>query len=489
MFFDAKKAGALFMSAAMLSSLAGCGATSRTGGTADGQDIPAGIYIYFLQSAYYDAKSKIDEQNAPAVEGDAPAETVQTSSKEFYAQSIDGKSVKQWVIDEAVRQMREYAVVEKKFGENSLELTEAELTAAQSYMDYMWEYGGEYLSSLGISQDSYKSVYLNDEKRSKLFEKIYGEGGEKAVPESEIKQYMLDNYVRFDYIDMELKDGEGNLLKSEGKSEIMAMAEDYAQRYKNGEDFTKLAIEYDDYHKALVAEAEAKAAEEAALTAAETAPAEGSVLDEQDGLQLVEVPEESAQDEPAAETTVSVETEAPVEEPASETQVAETAAETAETSVQAEEAPAAEETAAVTAATEAETIEETTAASAADAAAGEPQTTEELLSAHPDFASNDQVIDRKTTYPSEAVVKAVFDEMKVGDTKIIESEDSEHYYLVVKLDIEEKEDYFQSAKSSLLFEMKEEEYDKLVESWLSEQNFVTNQASVRRYDPTKLFKD
>ncbi len=487
----AKKIISAATAAALLAGITtGCGANTRTGGSAGGVDVPAGVYIYFLQSAYYDAQSKLQEMEAPADGAEDTSTPAETTARQFYAKSIDGKNVKDWIIDEANKSCSEYAVVEKKFDEYALSLTEEEQYESKYYVEMMWEYGGDSFAELGISQKSYESIYTNSTKRSRLFDAIYSEGGEKGVPDDEIRQYMVDNYVRLDYIDLELKDGEGNLLKSEGKAEIMAMAEDYIRRYNEGEDFTKLAIEYYDYYQGLKDEAAAKAAEEAAKAAeeaaqtepAETAAPDETVLDEQDGLQLVQVDEEQAEDEAdtsAEETSDETAAETTAEEiAAEETTADDTVLEDDFTDAQPEETTAsAEETAAETTA---DTSTETT---------GAEQTVDELLASHPDFSSNDHVVKRDGTSPSEEVVKAAFDEMQVGDARIFESQDGEHYYLVIKKEVDKDGSYFDNARSSLLFEMKEEDYDALVETWVSSIGYNINQAAVKRYDPEKMFKD
>lgn len=66
---------------------------------------------------------------------------------------------------------------------------------------------------------------------------------------------MNQNRIRVKWIALQLKDGEGNLLKSDGKAAVKKMAEEYIQRAKDGEDFDKLIEEYDAYYKNLVAEA------------------------------------------------------------------------------------------------------------------------------------------------------------------------------------------------------------------------------------------
>ena len=96
-------------------------------------------------------------------------------------------------------------------------------------------------------------------------------------------------------------------------------------------------------------------------------------------------------------------------------------------------------------------------------------------------------IEKSGTTPDSAVVSKVFDEMQKGDIQIIESSDSEKYYIVLKMDVLETDEYFLSAKDSLLYEMKSEDFDALITQWTEAQNVVKNQDAYKRYDPKKLF--
>ena len=93
--------------------------------------------------------------------------------------------------------------------------------------------------------------------------------------------YLEENNKRINYIKMELKDGEGNLLKSEGKDEIKTMAEDYIDRIKGGEDFATVSKEYSDYYDKLVADAQAAEStdDEASDETAETEETASSYTD------------------------------------------------------------------------------------------------------------------------------------------------------------------------------------------------------------------
>ncbi|WP_147621174.1 hypothetical protein [Huintestinicola sp.] len=459
--FNIKKITAVAAAAAVMSSMTACGENTTWGATIDGSDIPAGIFIYYLQSAYYSAQSKLNEENSASSDAVASADGTTTTAAVFSSQ-IDGKDAKTWIYDEATKSMQEYAAIEAKFTELGLTITADEKDAAKVYCDQTWDYAGEYYTKMGISEKSFTSLYLNSQKRDKVFKTIYSEGGEYAVSDDEIKTYLDENYAMINYIAMELKDGSGNLLKSDGKAEIMSMAESYVERYKNGEDFDALNAEYTAYYDNLKAEAEAAAAEEAANAAADEAETEISTAE------VTPSDAEAALEDNADEITDSAETaedatEAPTEDTAEADETADTAEETAEAdSSTTEEAADTTET-------------------SADASAEETTDSGEQIS------SNKTVIEKSGTTPDSAVVSKVFDEMQKGDIQIIESSDSEKYYIVLKMDVLETDEYFLSAKDSLLYEMKSEDFDALITQWTEAQNVVKNQDAYKRYDPKKLF--
>ena len=458
--FNIKKITAVAAAAAVMSSMTACGENTTWGATIDGSDIPAGIFIYYLQSAYYSAQSKLNEENSASSDAVASADGTTTTAAVFSSQ-IDGKDAKTWIYDEATKSMQEYAAIEAKFTELGLTITADEKDAAKVYCDQTWDYAGEYYTKMGISEKSFTSLYLNSQKRDKVFKTIYSEGGENAVSDDEIKTYLDENYAMINYIAMELKDGSGNLLKSDGKAEIMSMAESYVERYKNGEDFDALNAEYTAYYDNLKAEAEAAAAEEAANAAADEAETETSTAE------VTPSDAEAALEDNADEITDSAEiaedaTEVSTEDTAEADETADTAEETAEADITTEEAA------------------ETTGTSA-DASAEETTDSGEQIS------SNKTVIEKSGTTPDSAVVSKVFDEKQKGDIQIIESSDSETYYIVLKMDVLETDEYFLSAKDSLLYEMKSEDFDALITQWTEAQNVVKNQDAYKRYDPKKLF--
>lgn len=231
-----KRATAAAAALAVSLSLASCGKDTSWGADIDGTRIRAGIMIYFQSSAVSEAYGHLQE-----------------GQEDVLAITIDDQPSREWINNKAVESMRRYAAVENKFSELGLSFQNKEDELVKINAGQWWEYLGEYYEGMGISEQSYLDVCVNSEKERAIFNYYYGEGGEREVPQDEIKAYLNENNARIKYIEMPLKDGEGNVLKSEEKAKIINMAEEYIERMKNGESFEAISAENDKYYASLSA--------------------------------------------------------------------------------------------------------------------------------------------------------------------------------------------------------------------------------------------
>lgn len=285
-----KKSTAFIAAAAMALSLSSCGKDTSWGAEIDGEQLRAGIMIYFQSSAVSEAMAFMPQTDTtPAADGET---TTTAESVSVLDITIEDKPAREWINDKAVQSMREYAAVEKKFDELGLAFENKEEDKLNIVVDQMWEYFGEYYETLGVSRQSYYDVGLNSEKRTAIFNHYYGEGGEKAVSEDEIVSYLTENNARIKYISMPLKDGEGNLLKSDGNAELKTMAEGYIDRLNaSAATFEEIEKEYNKYYSDLV-----KAASETA---------EGESSDTAGQSETTDTTEDTAAPEPSYGTVIA----------------------------------------------------------------------------------------------------------------------------------------------------------------------------------------
>ena len=206
-----KKIAATAVAAATAAVCVGCNRAMAYPLTIDGVPVKAGIYIYYSYAAYSEAISTIQEQN----------EDLDTTDNDLVKeQIIDGVDTLTWIQNKTMEYCKEYVAVQKDFEEKGLSLTKEETDDVEQYVSSAWETNGEIFERNGISEASVKDVLTSTYKSSELFLYYYGVDGEKGVTEDELKDYYIDNDARVRYIQFDLKDGNGDLLKEDGKKEI-----------------------------------------------------------------------------------------------------------------------------------------------------------------------------------------------------------------------------------------------------------------------------
>ena len=286
-----KKMSAVALCSAMALSLGACGNNIAGPDTTyaaviDGYKVPAGVFIAMQMNSYYDAAyytEPTDESEETTASTEAAettaSETEATTTIAFTDKVIEDKPVRDWINNEATKSMQEFVAVENKFDELGLSFEDNEKEKTKVYLDSIWEYYGSNYEDAGISENSQLLIMLNSTKKNKIFDYYYAEGGQDEISAADIKAYLDENNKRINYIKMELKDGEGNLLKSEGKDEIKKMAEDYIERIKGGEDFEAVSKEYSDYYDKFAADAAESTDDGAADESADTEETESSYTD------------------------------------------------------------------------------------------------------------------------------------------------------------------------------------------------------------------
>lgn len=252
-----KKLSALATAGIMAVSFAGCEESTSTGMNIDGTDVRAGIFIFYTMSAYYEASNLISEDG-----------TDTTDVSNIKNAHIDNVTSKEWIQNKAEEYCTQFIAIEREFDALGEELTDEE----NSEIDKMLEYytssdGGKFYTKNGISSESLRDIMEIDYKRQHVFKHYYGFGSEKGMSEDELKDYFNDNYARVEYVTIDLKDSEGNILKGNDKKKLIKLAQEYADEVnkepteqKKLYKMDEIREEYNDYKLE-------KSEEEAALTA------------------------------------------------------------------------------------------------------------------------------------------------------------------------------------------------------------------------------
>lgn len=222
-----KKTLALALALILSLSLAACAGQNTTWAAKSGElTVPAGLYIERMITAYYGAVSQVDQE-----------------AKDPLKEQIDGVTVADKITEDAKKSVSQYLAVEKMFDEMGLSLTEEQQMNMSQVVDYYWSMLETAYLDNGISKDSYTKSIANDEKKSVIFQAIYGEGGTQEVPEAELKAKFVEDYAKIIIMPLNLKDSEGNPLPEETLQKTRDLVDKYYNLAKEGGDMEELLYE------------------------------------------------------------------------------------------------------------------------------------------------------------------------------------------------------------------------------------------------------
>ncbi len=454
--------------------------------------VPAGVYLYYLNTAYNNALSQLKEEH----------EDLDTEDTEAVkASTLEGKDVRTWCEDKAVEYCADFVATETKFEELGLSLDATTNASIDSMMDYYWASYEETMTANGISQESFKKVMISSYKSQEIFDYYYAVGGEEGVTEDELKDYYIENNIRAQYVVFDLHDGEGNLLKSDDKAKMKKLVEDYQKRadnaYKSG-GAEAVMSEMDAIQEDYALYKESVAAEESA--AAETATEEDTVIEEtvaaQNAPRFVTMEEVTSEEEDTTDTTEPSTEDTITEETIASDSVAETDETDAETETS--DSNAEDETTDSETAGDSAVEEETTDSNTdiEDDALLEEETDTETETEAPYQNENIISVINKEDYdneedisytPDETVYNKLLEIKEADYGKVYLVEEDETYYLVTRYDIKDRmteEDLWNaSAIENASYAKYNKDFEAKMDDWSNALNVTRNAASFKKYDP------
>ncbi len=183
-----KKVTALLAVCALAIGMTACGTNSGSEIVAENENtkITMGAYAYAMYSAYYEASYYVPDATASIL-----------------SQEIDGQPAEDWMRERALENLKSMFIVDAKAAELGITLTDEERKNIDTNMDSSWNTSDEsiqQLMSYGVTKEGVKQLYYEfNTKYTKIFQTLYGEGGEKAVSIEDKKNYLIENYTDFAY--------------------------------------------------------------------------------------------------------------------------------------------------------------------------------------------------------------------------------------------------------------------------------------------------
>ncbi|MCL2057219.1 MAG: hypothetical protein FWH02_08400 [Oscillospiraceae bacterium] len=151
-----------------------------------------------------------------------------------------GLTYSQMAVSRAAALSREFIAVELLFAEKGLSFSDTDErnisnSAASNYIS-----GREFFDRNGVGEASVKAVHANKLKKDRLFAHMYSEGGERGISEAELISAFEERYARVEIMFMRVADWDGDEDAQE-----MAFAQEYLERYKNGEPLADILYDYE----------------------------------------------------------------------------------------------------------------------------------------------------------------------------------------------------------------------------------------------------
>lgn len=422
-----KKIAACSAAAAMTLSLAGCTDTSYVM-TYDGNKIPAGVYIYNMYSEMsYQMTMMYYTQGI---------------TEKYFDQEVDGKKFADYLSDRAMTATKEYCAIVSEFEELGLELTDDELSDINDTVRDLWENSSELLEKEGISRDSVKLVNKASKMRDKIFDYYYAEGGIEEVKDSDIEQYLNENYVRYKTITIAKSTNEDESAAAEEDKEKETLRDEYLAKAEgvSFDEFDEIINEYNDYVASQNSTADDSSSADSNTDSAASDDSSSSVSSD-DSQASNESSVDSAADSSAAGT-------------------------------------------------ESETDSSAVDSSAdADSSSADSESTSGTTSEDPyknEVLYNVGQIDEDAEETDSIKLAKEANGLEVGVAEAYE--DDNNYYVVIKGDITERSaEYATENHDSMVQTMKSDDFQTLIDGWVEKLKISENKDAIKRYTPTAVY--
>lgn len=465
-----RKTAALLAAVIAAGSVTGCGDTTYSLKSGD-EEVKAGVYIGYLQN---ELSSQLNMLYNKGITEDP------------FSQTVDGKSLSEYVKDTALKSTKEFLALRKQFDAEGLKLTDEQLKSVNSSINETWNSNGELYEYMGISKDSMKELYKASLWSNGIFEAYYGEGGKEAPSADDLKKYIEDNYIRYKMIVLYKSSASDEETKKKENEEKLKERDEFLAK-ANGlsfADFDALIKEHDEYTEAKSAAAketdDSSKADDSSKDDTSSAADTSSTTDVSSAADTSSVPAATPSAESKAEDASSS-AESTSEADPSSAEASEASSESDDTSSDADAATTGDDTssAADSSSEEASSTESTAEESSAAETVEDPYKNDIMINV------STYTEDELTNTESGKLFKFI-KEMELGKAQGFENENG--YYIVIKGDVSERSaEYASDRRSTVVHDMKDDEYQSKIDSWVSAADIKVNDKAVKRYTPEVIY--
>ena len=360
--------------------------------------------------------------------------------KDYFNQKVDGKAFDEYLSDYALTATKEYAAVVDKFNELGLTLSDEDIKSINNSISSTWDSQGEFYESEGISKESVKLALKGSKMREELFDYYYAEGGKEAVSDDEMVKYLDDNYLRYKSISFAKTtastDSSSSATDSSTDSADAANEEAKAKRDEflekaqgvSFDDFDSIIDEYNDYVASKKAKDSSSAADSDSSSAADSS---------------------TASDDTSSVSDIDTSS---------------------------------------TASDDTSSVSDSTAESSSTV---DSNSSTDSSSSEPDPYANEKMMNYGAMDDSQKDTTngKILKEVSGMSTDVATAyEDDNAYYILIKGDIKDRDtEYAKDKHEDLLKEMKSDEFQEKLTSWVEKLDIKVNNKAIKRYTPKVVY--
>ena len=257
-----------------IASLAACSLTPQYSYKDEETELPMGVYIYNLYSAYSQAQSLA--QQSELYDSEAGTYDGKKSFLKMEITDEDGKTATadEWIADKADELTKNILAIYHEFDRLGSTIDEATLTSYKEQAKEVWDHGyypeyygenpySDMYEPMGVSFDSfYIATYYAGAMQEAIFTDLYGATGEEAVTDKELTKFFTDEYTSYRFFKKDLYtteevssiDDDGNETTDNvdtalSKDEIKSIKDDfknYVSEIKDGTSIDDVVAQFNE---------------------------------------------------------------------------------------------------------------------------------------------------------------------------------------------------------------------------------------------------
>lgn len=220
-------------------SAASCTLTKQYSYKTDDVELPIGVYIYYLQSAYNEAQSLAQKSD----KYDSEAGTYDGSKSFLKLEITDDDGVtavaEDWIKDKAAQYLNEAVAVYHEAAALGASPDEATASYYENMYESYWDSIKDSYEGIGVSYESFIQAGITIPLlRSAVFEKEYEADGPQAVSDEDLQKFFEENYTSYKYFSANLYTSEDSLVTDADGNETteaanVAMTDKQIERHQN----------------------------------------------------------------------------------------------------------------------------------------------------------------------------------------------------------------------------------------------------------------